>query len=63
MTIVEIIDEKNGIKLARTSNELYLVGIGYKLGMEINTLNHTIDFCQTPSIEVAKKLFETKVGN
>lgn len=63
MKVVEIIDAKNGVSLARTNTYLYLVGIGYKIGMEINTLNHTIDFCQTPSLEVARKHFEMKVGN
>ncbi len=60
--IVEVLNEKDGIALARADNGQYLVGIGYYRDQNIAKLNNWVDFVQTKSLEIAVHQFNLKTG-
>lgn len=40
-----------------------MVGIGYRIGQNVDKLNHWVDFIQTKSLEIAKHQFDLKTGS
>lgn len=62
-TITDILFEKDGVALARTDTNIYMVGIGYRVGQNVDKLNHFVDFIQTKSLEIATHQFNLKTGS
>jgi hypothetical protein len=63
LRLVEILDEHEGVSLARTDQNSYLVGICYVKGDCIAyPLNPNVDFLHTKSLDVAQHLFNNRSG-
>ena len=62
-TITNVLFEKDGVCLAKTSADTYMVGIGYRVGQNVDKLNNFVDFIQTKSLEIAKHQFDLKTGS
>lgn len=64
MKIVEELDRKDGVVLAKREDGMYCVGIGYSVGFDLSPerVNSFVDFCITPNEEIARRQFELKTG-